>query len=148
MTFSRCIYCFAPEEEPGECPRCGYENGLCDLPGWWLSPGTVLKGRYITGRNLSYTDTQITYLAWDLERDKTVELTEHFPQGIVTRDITYSEEVVTVPGHEDTVEKSRRAFFEKAKQLCSSTSRGEKDPEMDLFLRNNTCYYALSRKRA
>lgn len=148
MTFARCIYCFAPKEEPGECPRCGYDNGLCDLPGWWLSPGTVLKGRYITGRNRSHTDTQITYLAWDLVQERTVELTEYFPEGSVTRDITYCEEVVTVPGHEDTVEKGRQAFFEKAKLFYNCASRVEKDLEMDFFLRNNTCYYALSRKEA
>lgn len=146
MTFQRCIYCFAPKTEQGSCPHCGYDNGLCDLPGWWLSPGTVLKGRYVTGRNLNNTDTEITYLSWDLQLEKTVEIVEYFPEGSVTRDITHSDEVVTVPGHEAVVEAGRQAFFEKAKLYYNCVSRVEKDLQMDFFLRNNTCYYALRRK--
>ena len=145
MTFDRCIYCFAPKEEEGECCRCGYENGLCDLPAWWLSPGTVLKGRYITGRNRTCSDTEITYLAWDLEQEQTVEITEYFPEGRVTRDITHCDDVVIIPGCEEAVEQGRQAFFEKAKLFFQCVSRVEKNMTMDFFLRNNTCYYALRR---
>ena len=146
MTFERCIYCFAPKEESGECLHCGYENGLCDLPGWWLPPGTVLKGRYITGKNRAASDTEITYLAWDLQQECTLEVTEYFPEGHVTRDITYSDEVVVIPGHEDAVEQGRQAFFEKARLFYNCVARVEQDMTMDFFLRNNTCYYALKRR--
>lgn len=146
-TFERCIYCFAPKTEQDECPHCGYENGLCDMPGWWLTPGTVLKGRYVTGRNLNSTDTEITYLAWDLAQEKTVEIVEYFPEGSVTRDITHADEVVTIPGCEAAVETGRQAFFEKAKLFYNCVSRVEKDMTMDFFLRNNTCYYALKRRK-
>ena len=143
--FDRCIYCFAPLGESGECVRCGYENGLCDIPVRWLSPGTVLKGRYIVGRTLSSSETEITYLAWDLVRETTVALTEFFPLGNVTRDITHSEDVVTVPGCEEAVEAGRQAFFEKAKGHNGCSGREEQAAAEDFFLRNNTCYYVLRR---
>lgn len=144
-TFDRCVYCFAPKGEDGVCYKCGYESGLCDLPGWWLSPGTVLKGRFLVGKNLSSDSNQIRYLGWDLDQEKTVEIMEYFPRQLVTRDITYSSEVVTVPGCEDKVEKGRQEFFEKAKLFYNCVTRVE-EIMMDFFIRNNTCYYVLKRQ--
>lgn len=147
-TFDRCIYCFAPKKESGPCLKCGYDHGLCDLPGWWLAPGTVLKGRYVTGKQLSSNTAQIIYLGWDLEREKLIEVVEFFPEGKVTRDITNSDEVVTIPGFEEDVETGRQVFFEKAKLFFNCVSRVEEDLVMDFFLRNNTLYYILRRQDA
>ena len=143
--FRRCINCFAPQEESGACFHCGYENGLGDLPGWWLVPGTVLKGRYITGCSRNSGSSELRYLGWDLQMEHPVEIMEFFPRGSVTRDITYADEVVTVPGHEEEVERGRQAFFEKAKLFYQCAGRVEPDLQMDFFLRNNTCYYTLRR---
>lgn len=143
-TFDRCIYCFAPKAEPGACPSCGYENGLCDPPGWWLSPGTILKGHYMVGRHLSGTSSELCYLGWNLSTDTQVEIVEYFPEALVTRDITYSADVSCVPGNEDAFESGKQAFFEKAKLYYTCVSRVE-DLVMDFFVRNNTCYYVRKR---
>lgn len=145
--FSRCVYCFAPKTTSGHCESCGYDHGLCDQPGYWLPPGTVLKGRFIVGRNLSSNHCQITYLGWDLINEKTVDVVEYFPEGFVTRDITYSDQVVTIPGNEERVEAGRQTFFEKAKLFFNCVSRVEENLLMDFFLRNNTCYYILKRQQ-
>ena len=126
--------------------KCGYDHGLCDLPGWWLPPGSMLKGRYMVGKSLSSNDHQITYLGWDLETEKTVDIAEYFPRALVTRDITNSEEVVTVPGREAQVDAGRQAFFERAKLFYQCAGRVE-ELMMDFFLRNNTCYYILRREK-
>ena len=144
-SFDRCVSCFTPKDAGG-CPKCGYESGLCDQPGWWLAPGSVLKGRYIVGRNLSSNGNQIKYLGWDLEWEQTVEITEYFPEGLVTRDITHCEDVVTVPGKEEQVEAGRQAFFEKAKLFYHCVSRVEETLMMDFFIRNNTCYHVIKRQ--
>lgn len=146
IVFDRCTYCFAPKSNPGVCPHCGYDNGLCDPPGWWLSPGTVLKGRYVAGRHLNSTSDEITYLGWDLREKVIVEVVEYFPEGLVTRDITNSEDVQTIPGNEEAVEKGRQAFFEKAKLFYTCVIRVEEELMMDFFVRNNTCYYVRKRK--
>ena len=146
ISFRRCICCFAPKEEPGPCVRCGYENGLCDLPGRWLVPGTILKGRYMVGRSRKGSDSEIRYHGWDLRQEKPVDIVEFFPKGSVTRDITYDDEVVTVPGHEDEVERGRQAFFEKARLYYRCAGRVDAQLQMDFFLRNNTCYYTLFKK--
>jgi len=146
-TFGRCIYCFAPKTGNGPCSSCGYDHGLCDFPGYWLAPGTVLKGRFLVGRNISSNQNQITYLGWDLLRENTVEIVEYFPQSMVTRDITNSDQVVTIPGNEDAIEEGRQTFFEKAKLFFNCVSRVEENLLMDFFLRNDTCYYILKREK-
>ena len=143
-TFDRCIYCFAPKDEPGPCSRCGYENGLCDPPGWWLSPGTILKGRYMVGRHLSGTPEELCYLGWDLGTDMKVEIVEFYPQELVTRDITHCEAVSCLPGKEQAFDAGKQKFFEKAKLYYNCVSRVN-TLVMDFFVRNETCYYVRKR---
>ena len=118
-TFDRCIYCFAPKAEPGACPVCGYEDGLCEQPGWWLTPGTVLKGRYMVGKNLSGTAQELRYLGWDLGTDELVEIVEYYPEDILTRDITHSTCVSCLPGRETELESGKQAFLRRPG--CSAT---------------------------
>ena len=144
-TFDRCIYCFAEKEEPGPCPKCGYEDGLCDPPGWWLSPGTVLKGRYLVGRHVSSTAKELHYLGWDLQRECTVEVVEYYPAQLVTRDITHCEDISCIPGNEEALDAGRQQYFEKAKLFYQCVSRVE-ELNMDFFVRNNTCYYVREKR--
>lgn len=143
-TFNRCIYCFAPKDEPGPCSRCGYENGLCDPPGWWLSPGTILKGRYMVGRHLNGTPEELCYLGWDLGADMQVEIVEFYPQDLVTRDITHCETISCLPGKEQAFDGGKQKFFEKAKLYYNCVSRVN-TLVMDFFVRNATCYYVRKR---
>lgn len=143
--FERCIYCFAKKDTAGICPECGYDNGLCNPPGWWLSPGTVLKGRYVVGRHLNSTPTELTYLGWDLRLETKIEVVEYFPETFVTRDITNSDALSCVPGNEKKFEDGKQAFFEKAKLFYNCVSRVT-ELTMDFFVRNNTCYYVRKKK--
>lgn len=143
--FDRCIYCFAPKENTGVCPKCGYDNGLCNPPCWWLSPGTILKGRYIVGQHLNSTATELTYLGWDLQQKCLTEIVEYYPERYVTRDITNSDELSYLPGNEKILEEGKQTFFEKAKLFYNCVSRVE-ELMMDFFVRNNTCYYVRKRK--
>lgn len=139
--FNRCIYCFEEKEnKTGVCLHCGYENGYCDLPGWWLIPGTIVKGRYVVGKALEETDERLVYLGWDLKKEYLVEVTEYFPKVFVTRDITDSENVSCISGLENAFQNGKQEFFEKAKTFFQCIVRVE-DSQMDFFVRNNTCYY-------
>ncbi len=146
--FGRCIYCFEPKDRPGPCPACGYDNGLCSPPGWWLSPGTILKGRYVVGQHLKSTPEQLVYLGWDIRKSCRIKVVEYFPVAYVTRDITHSEAVSCIPGCKDDLEKGRQAFFEKAKLFYTCVSRVSKDLDMDFFVRNDTCYCTVPKREA
>lgn len=126
--------------------KCGYEPGACDLPARWLPPGSVLKGRFVTGKVLRHNPNQIVYYGWDLEGEQTVDIVEYFPTELVTRDITFSEDVVVIPGREAQVEAGRQDFSQRARFFYQCISQGEKEnPLLDFFFRNNTCYYVMKR---
>ena len=145
--FDRCIYCFeVRESQNGCCPNCGYENGLCDMPGWWLTPGTLLKGHYLVGKPLEEQENKLTYLGYSFYENKCVEITEYFPREHITRDITVTDEISCIPGHESAFEEGKQAFFEKAKTFYKCVSRVEV-LNMDFFVRNGTCYYVRTKKQ-
>jgi len=139
--FDRCIYCFEEKvNNETSCPACGYEDGRVSLPVWWMTPGTILKGRYMIGRDLEENREKLVYLGWDMKKNCRVEITEYFPKDYVTRDITRSDNVCCIPGMEEALEEGRQEYFEKAKTFFQCIVRVE-DLKMDFFLRNNTCYY-------
>lgn len=138
--FDRCIYCFSPKVYPGPCSSCGYENGLCCDPVWWLSPGTLLKGQYMVGKHLKSTQDTLCYLGWDLQRQCYVQIVECYPEELVTRDITNSEQISCFPGKEAALEAACREFQEKANRCSECADRAGETP-LDVFSRNGTCYY-------
>ena len=79
-----CRHCFCAMEE-GEtvCPVCG-KKPEAENPEQALPPGTVLSGRYRIGTVLHHNDLLTTYLGWDTEKDRKVQVEEFFP-GILKR---------------------------------------------------------------
>ena len=74
-----CRHCFCAMEE-GEtvCPVCG-KKPEAENPEQALPPGTVLSGRYRIGTVLHHNDLLTTYLGWDTEKDRKVQVEEFFP---------------------------------------------------------------------
>ncbi|MBQ9968382.1 MAG: protein kinase [Oscillospiraceae bacterium] len=66
------------------CPVCGALPP--SVPVHHLSPGTVLKERYLVGRAVEETGRTITYPARDLAEDRIVTVQEYFPAGRGARD--------------------------------------------------------------
>ena len=78
-----CYGCFR-EKEPGVCPYCGY-NDREEQPYLALPRGTILNGRYLTGKVLGIGGFGITYLGYDLTLDIKVAIKEYMPSGMATR---------------------------------------------------------------
>ena len=79
-----CRHCFSVLEE-GEtvCSACG-QKPEAPNPDAALPLGTVLSGQYRVGMVLHHNDLLTTYLAWDTEKDRKVQVEEFFP-GILKR---------------------------------------------------------------
>ena len=79
-----CRHCFSVLEE-GEtvCSACG-QKPEAPNPDAALPLGTVLSGQYRVGMVLHHNDLLTTYLGWDTEKDRKVQVEEFFP-GILKR---------------------------------------------------------------
>lgn len=68
----------------GKCPICGYSPDEPANPAFLL-PGTVLDGRYITGKVLDNNGEGVTYLGFDSVTNAVVNIREYFPTGLCER---------------------------------------------------------------
>lgn len=120
-----------------ECPHCKFsadkQNGEDFLP-----LRTVLSGRYIVGKVLSYNGEGVTYIGYDKESDMPVRIREYFPSVLCTRQpdgvepnldaiVTYKTELAE--------------FLALARNLGRMRSLSAILPVYDIFEQNNTAYY-------
>ena len=79
-----CYGCFQ-EKEPGSiCPYCGFDENE-EKPYLALPLGTILNGRYMTGKLLGIGGFGITYLGYDLTLEIKVAIKEYMPSARGTR---------------------------------------------------------------
>ena len=80
-----CYGCFQekPDDSP-VCPHCGF-NAEEEQPFLALPMGTLLNGRYMTGKVLGVGGFGITYLGYDLTLEIKVAVKEYMPSGLATR---------------------------------------------------------------
>jgi hypothetical protein len=67
-----------------ECPLCGYKADTVQHEPC-LKKGSVIAGRYLTGRVTALANDSITYIGLDLQTEEIVTLHEFFPVKIVKR---------------------------------------------------------------
>lgn len=89
-----CMNCMKPLPFGNEnCPNCNYNNNSPQQTPF-LKKETVLFSRYIVGKVQSFTADSITYIGFDKEENKAVEITEFFPQNLVYRSDDESDVVI------------------------------------------------------
>ena len=143
-----CPHCMYHFDEPKDdttsvCPSCGKElneqNNAFQLP-----IGTMLAGRYYIGKSIGQGGFGITYIGLDIKLDLKVAVKEYFPQGLVARLSTYSNELTITAGDEQNVfEKQKQRFISEARILAEF----EEDPNVvrvrDIVAENNTAYIVM-----
>ena len=66
------------------CPYCGFMISEEDRTNA-LPVNTILNGKYILGKLLSHTEEEITYLAYDLNLEIKIQISEYFPRTLARR---------------------------------------------------------------
>ena len=80
-----CLACFRKcEDSVSSCPHCGYGSDAFIHPTSALPIGTVISGRYETGK-AEITGDSIVYTAFDTETKTPCRLSEYYPQGSASR---------------------------------------------------------------
>ncbi len=81
-----CLACFRKCEDSAlSCPHCGYGSDGFIHSSHALPIGTVVSGRYETGKAEFSGDDRIIYAAFDTENKKPCRLTEYYPKNSASR---------------------------------------------------------------
>lgn len=128
----------------GVCTKCGFENEKYMPSPHQLKPGTVLNGKYILGSCIGEGGFGITYVGYDLNLDMKVAIKEHFPNGMVMRDISDSDSVsVYSQGNKEKYNIGKDKFIKEAKALAKCENLPGVVSVKDFFNENGTAYIVM-----
>ena len=140
----RCLQCMQEYDSQYDiCPYCGSEKEIRQKDLYYLSPGTMLKGRYEVGASIGGGGFGLIYKAWDYTLAKIVAIKEYYPTGIVNR-VPGEKEVIVYSGcreREYTIGKVR--FLEEARTIAKYNTHDNIVNIYDFFEENNTAYMVM-----
>lgn len=140
----RCKSCFQEyNEDFGLCPFCGYADGEPPEKPFCLSPGMVIAGRYIIGKELNSGGFGIVYKAWDKKLDTIVAIKEYYPSGLVNRQPGSTDVMLVATKREREFIYGKTRFLEEARNLAKFSDHKNIVNVYDFFESNNTAYIVM-----
>ena len=140
-----CYSCFLEKEEDfGPCPHCGYDPAEAeDKYPVALRHGSILNGRFITGRVLGQGGFGITYVALDDRTGMRVAVKEYFPMDLAGRTMRTLQVFPLSSGQKEYYDYGKGLFVEEARTLAEFNG----DPHIAgiyrFFEENGTAYFAM-----
>lgn len=134
-----CMNCFASlHNSDSPCHVCGWDNSKPQIA-HGLEYKKILNGRYIVGRVKSVNGEGITYLAYDRQKRRPVEIKEFFPLSISSRN---PEDNTVIPneGCETAFEGYLDQFIELSKNISRLKEISVIHSIIDIFEENYTAY--------
>ena len=140
-----CGNCFRERPSPeGPCPACGYDAAAeKDSHPMALRPGSILNGRYITGRVLGQGGFGITYLALDYTLQIRSAVKEFFPEGIVERQPGTAGVRLTSWEARDSFMRGIQNFLDEARVLAKFQGNANIAGVRAFFEENQTAYFVM-----
>lgn len=109
-----------------------------------LRPGTRLIGHYVIYSVLGQGGFGITYMGMDELHQTKVAIKEYFPQGIVTRNVDYGDDVtITYVGQEANYLNGKQHFIDEAHIMLQFDKNQGIVDVIDFFEVNNTAYIVM-----
>ncbi|MBO4495520.1 MAG: serine/threonine protein kinase [Clostridiales bacterium] len=142
-TKNLCFGCFNAHNGQGPCPRCGFDLATVKHPFIALPIGTILNGRYLTGRVLGVGGFGVTYLAFDMTLEICVAIKEFLPSGIALRDQDRYTMTVSSPEEQPKFDSGASKFLEEARLLAKLRDVPNIVTVQDYFRENNTAYFVM-----
>ena len=136
-----CYGCFQEKGEGSICPHCGFD-AQATQPYLALPLGTILNGRYMTGKVLGMGGFGITYLGYDLTLQIRVAIKEYMPSSIATRHADrYG---VTLSGlSEQDYRYGMERFLDEARILAKLQNTPNIVSVQNYFKENNPAYFVM-----
>ncbi len=139
-----CGNCFRETQEMNVCPFCGFDMAAAQAKfPLALKAGSILNGRYITGRVLGQGGFGITYLAFDDKTQSYVAIKEYLPSEFASRSTGASYVSVFSENLKENYDYGKQMFLEEAKTLASFRGDEHIVRVSNYFEENRTAYFAM-----
>ena len=142
---SLCMHCMqAVTDENGICTKCGKKESDIVVNPRHLPLGTIIRGKYLTGKVIGEGGFGITYVAYDLDLELRVAIKEYCPREYAGRDVT--DGVTLVPFDTETKEfyqNEMTKFVGEAKRLARFRGLKGIVSVLDYFMENGTAYIVM-----
>ena len=120
------------------CPHCGFDD-TTPHNSTYITPGTVLRDRYLVGVLLEYNGEGATYMGYDISTSCKVMLREYMPINLCTR--VKGRATISVNYNNLAKYKAFMAeYTELNKSLARLRNNSNINPVLDMFAENNTTY--------
>lgn len=136
-----CMGCMEQIDDSGVCPFCGYSDSTVYNPSY-LAPKTVLDGRYVVGRLISYNGESALYIGYDNIAGDKVFVKEYMPDALCSRSKT-GPELCVDQGSVVQYKNYMSEFVELNKSLSRLRTMSHIVAPIDMFSQNNTAYVIL-----
>lgn len=145
MAVNNCYNCFCERESSeGPCPRCGYEAARDQGKYPFALPhGSILAGRYITGRVLGQGGFGITYLALDNQLKTKVAIKEFMPDSMAVRTAGMLRITVYSGQRQENFQYGMERFLEEARVLAKFQENPNIVGVRSYFEENGTAYFVM-----
>ena len=132
-----CYGCMKENSGEDVCPFCGFDkNTQQKAP--FLPLGKKLADRYIVGKIISNSTDSATYIAYDEEEKKTVNIREFLPAGLCTR--SADDSIAPNEGSESTYSEYLSEFNTIYTKLKKFSELSATINILDIIQENNTVY--------
>lgn len=105
------------EEHLFTCPYCGFNETTLRQESYYLDPGTIVGGKYIVGRVLSYGGHTVSYLGMDAEANRKVVVKEYLPSDFSTRSEGEKEVTIYSGDGQEQFEQGVTNFLNEANRI-------------------------------
>lgn len=115
-----CMGCMSEiEDRFTVCPYCGFNEAALQQESYYLTPGTVVGGKYIVGKVLRYGGHTVSYLGMDAEANRKVLVKEYLPSDFATRSEGEPEITIYSGDAKTQFEQGLTSFLNEANKLQS-----------------------------
>ncbi len=113
-----CMGCMNPMDDHMQiCPHCGFNETELRQESYYLKPGTVIGGKYIVGKALSYGGYTVTYLGMDAEKNRKVMVKEYLPSDFSTRSEGDTDIIIYSGDAKEQFEQGLTTFLNEANRI-------------------------------
>lgn len=105
------------EDHLTTCPYCGFNEITLRQESYYLDPGTIIGGKYIVGRVLSYGGHTVSYLGMDAEANRKVIVKEYLPSDFSTRSEGEKEVTIYSGDGQEQFERGLTNFLNEANRI-------------------------------